>query len=199
MNHLTYKRITNVCIVVAAGCVILFDKFPGLHKLAGGFLIASGIAAVAVHLYVQWHPFQVGGETRPAGVESPNLLPSVETTGEPVYVRTWQLAAAETGTGWETELFNARWTRYRSRVGQVRAFAGVQGLPIADTSRPSIDLDTVMQVCERLAASEMDFEVTLTGDGSLTIRPIRQRQVFKTTAWKARLTKREVTTPDTIQ
>jgi hypothetical protein len=51
----------------------------------------------------------------------------------------------------------------------------------------------VAQVCEKLAAAPVDFEVTLTGEGNLRIRPIRQRLLpwtFEGVAMKPGATKR---------
>lgn len=183
MNHVTYKRTSNLCIIVAAASVILFDKFPELHRLAGGLLIASGVVAAAVHFYVQWRPVQTAEEPRPADAESGSLVVSIENTREPVRV-------AETlvrNTGEAVEL----WHKAPFKTG---------GWFLIDyLSRPSIDAATVAQVCQKLAATEMDFEVKLTGDGSLTIRPIRRKEVFETIALEDRFTKGELETSGLIQ
>jgi len=195
-----YKRITSLCVVVAAGSVILFDKFPRFHRLAGLFLIASGIAAAAVHLHAQWHPLRME-EEQPSSDPEFGYPPShIGTTEEPMYVTAIQPETiTEAGPAWETLPFNVPWLKDPSKVEQVPTLVSARLVPILYVSRPSVDLDTVTRLCERLAASETDFEVTLAGDGSLTIRPIRQEETFETSASKARFMRRERVTPETVQ
>jgi hypothetical protein len=205
MNSAIYKRTTNLCIVVAAASVILFDKFPELHRLAGAFLITSGVVATAVHLYVQWRPFQRVEEMPPAEAESSSLGNPIEKTQEPVHVAE---TLAWTGTEWRTVQAAGSWgkapfktwgVKDRSRADESQLFADAQWFSVVSLSRPSIDAATVAEVCEKLAATEMDFEVTLTGDGSLIIRPMRRKQVFQTAASEPRFTKGELETSGRIQ
>jgi hypothetical protein len=205
MNSAIYKRTTNLCIVVAAGSVILFDKFPELHTLAGVFLITSGVVATTVHLYVQWRPFQTAREMPPVDAESGSLLTPIEKTQELVSVAE---TLAWTGTEWSAVQAGKFWGKARSKTSGLKdrsradenpSFADAKWFSIVNLSRPSIDAATVAEVCEKLAATEMDFEVTLTGDGSLIIRPMRRKLVFETTAPEARFTKGEVETLGRIQ
>ena len=148
MNRTGYKRTTNLCFVVAASSVILFDQFPQLHWLTGSLLIASGVVAAAVHFYVQWHPIQT----------SNGLVVPVTTTETARPQRLSSLVEpAEVDTGVDPHTFFVNFA-------------------IDYPSRPTIDTDTVAVLCQKLAATEMDFEVTITGDGNLTIRPIREKQ-----------------------
>jgi hypothetical protein len=158
MNRTTYRRTTNFCFVVAAASVILFDRFPQLHWLTGGCLIASGVAAAAVHFYVQWRPVQT--EKEAATEESLDaVFTPVEAPAEPVPVegRQWfaEVGGFDPGVAFRPMLMK---------------FA------LDYPPRPPIDASGVAVLCQKLAATETDFEVTITGEGNLTIRPIRQKQ-----------------------
>jgi hypothetical protein len=148
MNRTTYKRATNFCFVVAAASVILFDRFPHLHWLTGSLLIASGVAAVAIHFYVQWRPAET----------SNGLLVPVEAI-EPVRAEGPSLlaGATEVDTGVDPRMVFVKFA---------------MDYPY----RPPIDTDAVAVLCQKLASTDTDFEVTITGEGNLTIRPIREKQ-----------------------
>jgi hypothetical protein len=158
MKRTTYKLATNFCLVVAAASVILFDRFPQLHWLTGGLLVGAGLAATAVHFYVQWRPVQTVERAPEETVadQFDGFLTPIGKALEPVCV-----PIAETASAPDLGI----------DLGKVFVKFAISYPP-----RQRIDADIVAQVCEKLAATETDFEVTLTGEGDLTIRPSRQKQ-----------------------
>jgi hypothetical protein len=200
MNHTMYKRVTNICMVVATACAILFDKFPSLHAITGAFLVVSGVLAAAVHVYVQWRPLQAPKEIQSTAEKCRVLAPTVETKQEPSRVMLRHTLGAEQAERFWGETLKNIWSQWDQMEPEGNLPLAGRSTPYAlywFAQKPSIDVSTIVQVCEKLAATETDFEVTLTGDGSLRIRPIKEKQPPESTALEARF-KRQFKAPETI-
>ena len=176
MNRETYRRTTNTSFVIAVASVVLFDRFPHLHWLFGSLLLAAGIVAVVVHFYVQWHPAEVALAPRAGASKDSFLIADVDySPREPL----------QSPLAWID-------------MEEVTVKFSVEPLPAFKPA--AIDPNIVVEVCEKLAAAEIDFEITLTGDGNLTIRRIRAPKlgIFEHTIWDPRFTTGNPSTPQTV-
>jgi hypothetical protein len=155
MNVFGYRRLTNLCFFVAAVSLLLFDLVPASHGLAGVLLIASGIVAIGAHFYLQSHPTRANSGVIAAVCESNcRELPKKAPT------------AAVSSNFADLRWVNVRVDVTKSTLTTAKSYS----------VRPILRPDVVAQVCEKLAAGPVDFEVTLTPEGDLRIRPIRQMQ-----------------------
>ena len=158
MNSTGYKRITNLCFAIAVACVLLFDRFPAIHWLTGTLLIASGIVAMTVHFYVQWRPTS-------AAVDRKFIAREAKVPQASVAHLEASISSGSAEAGW---------------VGTTVELPKIpRGGSKAYSYEPVLNAGIIVEVCEKLAAATTDFEVTLTGEGNLRIRPIREKRQLR--------------------
>jgi hypothetical protein len=154
MTRRTYSYITNLCFAIAVAAVLLFDRAGSLNFLLGGLLVASGLLAGAVHLYSQWHPPR---PHLPAATTEQGLTTTAESKGD-IYGLP-EVLADEVVSGLP-----------RYELPFIVSFR--RTLYVLSQPRQRLDTDLLIEVAKKLSPNRADYEVTLTPEGNLTIRPL---------------------------
>ena len=158
MTPKTYKFLTNICFAIAIVSILLFDRFSRVQWIFGGLFLMAAAVAVSAHLYSQWHPLAARQET---------AVDRIGSAVQPIQLCWPEFPEEET----QRFLVMARHPMFPAQLfirQQFEYFAVSQPPLIA-----RFDANIAVEIARKLAPAQTDFEVTLTAEGHLVIRPFR--------------------------
>jgi len=169
MTVRTYKIITNICFASGAGAILLLGRFGSFQWPLVLISVAAGAVALSLHLYSQWHPLKQ--EEVPAQSASVPQLP-IQQLPEA------QEEAAEEEEPEPSACFTTG-VRYYLQTQLVKPLDLSEYFDEVSFGMKRLltphrfDVDNVIEIAQKLAPPRTDFEVMLTAEGNVVIRPIR--------------------------
>ena len=175
MTARTYDRITMICMAVAAGSALLFDKFPPARLVIGLVGVIAGMIATAVYFRNQW----VGdGDSRPATTERSDppapldaRVPSMGVPGASGSEVADPSTLLHIGTANPGKL-DVKWTLSEVFAESVQSVVVYEALFAEFRSRQaSPSVDAVVELVDRLFVRRgRSYEIMVHPDGRFTVR-----------------------------